>query len=93
MWALPLAGGESVSFGNPDEVESDLSRDGRSLLLTAVDSNGGTLWMRPVRGGKASLLTDADLGSWSPDGKKLAAANIGNLEILAGNNAHREDFR
>ena len=82
MWATPIAGGEAVPLGSPGEVESDVSADGRTLLFSSLDSNGGSLWSRQVRGGESHLLTEADMGSWSPDGNRLAAASANTLSIF-----------
>lgn len=82
MWAVPLNGGEAVSVGRPGEVESDVSADGRTLLFSSLDSNGGTLWSRKFSADETRMLTEADSGSWSPDGRKLAAANASTLSIF-----------
>ncbi len=84
MWAVPLKGGEVVSLGQAGEVQSDVSADGRSLLFSSIDSNGGTLWSKKFSGGDAQMLTDADSGSWSPNARKLAAANASTLSIFEG---------
>ena len=84
MWAIPTSGGEPISFGAPGEIESDISADGRSLLFSSLDSNGGTLWSRRFADTGQTMVADADNGSWSPDGKKLAAANANTLSILDG---------
>ncbi len=85
LWAIPLKGGEAIPLGSPGEVESDVSADGRTLLFSSVDSNGGTLWSQQLSGGgKATQLLEADGGSWSPDEKRLAAASANTISIFDG---------
>lgn len=84
MWAIPIKGGEAVPVGQVGEGESEISPDGRTMLFSSLDSNGGTLWSRRLSGGQPNMLAEADTGSWSPDGKKLAAANANTLSIFDG---------
>jgi hypothetical protein len=55
-------------------VVNDISPDGRSVLF----HEGGTekargLWIRPLDGGEAMRLGDAEGGTFSPDGQRVAA--------------------
>lgn len=84
MWAIPMKGGEGRPLGTAGEIESDVSADGKTLLFSSMDSNGGTLWSRRFSGGDASLLVDAETGSWSPDGQRLATADANALCIYRG---------
>jgi serine/threonine protein kinase/Tol biopolymer transport system component len=55
------------------------SRDGRSLLYTAITNNVSNIWSQPLDGGKPRQLTDfkehiITAFDWSPDGRQLAVA-------------------
>ena len=56
---------------------TDVSPDGRSLLFIDGSPTAGTLgaWVRPLDGGEAIRIADADPGRFSPDGRWVVAAS------------------
>jgi eukaryotic-like serine/threonine-protein kinase len=52
-------------------VVTDISPDGRSILFIDGSPGAGTLgtWVRPLDGGEATRIADADPGKFSPDGR------------------------
>ena len=82
---IPFEGGEPVkTFEVPPGLAGQRtilawSRDGRSLLYTAIMNNVSNIWRQPLDGGKPvqvtnfreSLITAFD---WSRDGRQLACA-------------------
>jgi eukaryotic-like serine/threonine-protein kinase len=56
---------------------ADVSPDGRSILFIDGSPTAGTLgaWVRPLDGGEAIRIADADPGRFSPDGRWVVAAS------------------
>ena len=85
---MSVAGGDPRKLSVLPSVNMqpvDLSPDGSELLV--VDGQGappkGPLWSIPLVGGSPRKLGDltAETASWSPDGKKLAYTNLGDLYV------------
>ena len=84
--AMSIAGGEPQKLPILNSVNMapvDVSPNGSEIL--AVDGQGappkGPLWSLPVLGGSPRRLGNltAETAAWSPDGKKLAYTNLGDL--------------
>jgi Tol biopolymer transport system component len=85
---MTVAGGDPKKLSilpSLNMVPLDLSTDGSELLV--VDGQGappkGPLWSFPILGGSPRRLSEivGETGAWSPDGKKLAYTNLGDLFI------------
>lgn len=85
---MSAAGGEPkeiATLPSPNMLPVDLSPDGSELL--AVDGQGappkGPLWRIPILGGSPRKLGDAvaETAAWSPDGKRVAYTNLGDLFV------------
>ncbi len=84
--AMSIAGGDPQKLPILNSVNMapvDVSPNGSEIL--AVDGQGappkGPLWSLPVLGGSPRRLGNltAETAAWSPDGKKLAYTNLGDL--------------
>jgi eukaryotic-like serine/threonine-protein kinase len=82
---IPFEGGERLkTFEIPGGLGGartilQWSRDGRSLLYTAIANNVSNIWRQPIDGGKPVQLTNfkehlITAYNWSADGKQLAVA-------------------
>ena len=85
---MTVAGGEPKKLSilpSLNMVPLDLSADGAELLV--VDGQGappkGPLWSFPILGGSPRRLAEivGETGAWSPDGKRLAYTNLGDLFV------------
>jgi Tol biopolymer transport system component len=87
-WAAPRRVGQVPADGggmtflpwNQGEGFADLSPDGQTIAFTRADAANERVYLGPVRGGDARLLTPSPgaVPRWSPDGKQIAfAANRG----------------
>ena len=85
---MTVAGGEPKKLSilpSLNMVPLDLSPDGSELLV--VDGQGappkGPLWSFPILGGSPRRLGEivGEAAAWSPDGKKLAYTNLGDLFV------------
>jgi eukaryotic-like serine/threonine-protein kinase len=85
---MTVAGGEPKKLSilpSLNMVPLDLSADGSELLV--VDGQGappkGPLWSFPILGGSPRRLGEivGETAAWSPDGKKLAYTNLGDLFV------------
>ncbi|MDZ7647025.1 MAG: hypothetical protein U5K54_07515 [Cytophagales bacterium] len=58
-----------------------MGTDGKQILFVRTDGEKSQLWILPLSGGEAHVITKAEHGAgsprWSPDGKKiLYSSNI-----------------
>ena len=66
---------EMLSFGNgTSDGFADVSPDGKQIVFTRAEADAERLYVAPVNGGPARLLTRSPgaVARWSPDGKSLA---------------------
>ena len=71
-----------LSYGDASDAFPDISPDGRWVAFTRTEHDAERIYVGPVEGGKARLLTQSPgaLPRWSPDGRSIAfAANRGYL--------------
>jgi eukaryotic-like serine/threonine-protein kinase len=94
---MPISGGDPKPIPillSRNMVPMDLSPD--SLSVLAADGQGappvGPLWSLPILGGSPRRLGDsiAETAAWSPDGRRLAYTNLGDLFLA---NADGSDAR
>jgi DNA-binding winged helix-turn-helix (wHTH) protein len=83
--AVSVSGGEVVPIriSFPDAHLINISPDKSELLVTESRFKESPLWLVPVLGGAPRRLGNilAHSGSWSPDGKKFAYTNGGDLYL------------
>jgi dipeptidyl aminopeptidase/acylaminoacyl peptidase len=70
-----------LTFGDKNDNQPQWSPDGKQILFVRADDYKSQLWILPLSGGEAHVITKSEYGAvnprWSPDGKKiLYTANI-----------------
>ena len=78
IWLLDLTGrSEPVQLTHGDRNDSNpqWSPDGRHLAFNRTDNDKSQIWILPLTGGEAWVLTRAEFGAqrprWSPDGRSI----------------------
>lgn len=78
LYLLDLAGTDEpiqLTFGDKNDGQPQWSPDGKQIVFVRTDGEKSQLWLLPMRGGEAHVLTKAEYGAasprWSPDGKKI----------------------
>ncbi len=70
-----------LTFGDKNDSQPQWSSDGKQILFVRTDGERSQLWLLPLSGGEAHVITQSENGAsgprWSPDGKQiLYSANI-----------------
>ena len=70
-----------LTFGDKNDGQPQWSPDGKQILFVRSDGERSQLWLLPLSGGEAHVITSSEYGAgnprWSPDGKNiLYSANI-----------------
>ncbi|MEJ0054573.1 MAG: hypothetical protein WDN75_02385 [Bacteroidota bacterium] len=64
-----------LTFGDKNDAQPQWSPDGKQLAFARVDDGKSQVWLLPLSGGEARVITKAEYGAnnprWSPDGKKI----------------------
>ncbi len=64
-----------LTFGDKNDGQPQWSPDGKQILFVRTDGEKSQLWILPLSGGEAHVITKAEYGTsnprWSPDGKKI----------------------
>ncbi|NOS90982.1 MAG: S9 family peptidase [Cyclobacteriaceae bacterium] len=78
LYLLDLVGNEEprqLTFGDKNDGQPQWSPDGKMIAFVRTDGDKSQIWMLPMNGGEASVITKAEFGAtrprWSPDGKKI----------------------
>jgi len=78
LYLLDLVGNEEarqLTFGDKNDGQPQWSPDGKTIAFVRTDGDKSQIWMLPMSGGEASVITKAEFGAtrprWSPDGKKI----------------------
>jgi dipeptidyl aminopeptidase/acylaminoacyl peptidase len=78
LYLLDLTGKEQprqLTYGDRSDLAPTWSPDGKTIAFTRADGDKQQIWLLPVTGGEAHVLTKAEHGAsnprWSPDGKKI----------------------
>lgn len=66
---------QQLTFGDRSDGQPQWSPDGKTIAFTRTDGDKSQIWLLPLGGGEAHVLTKAEYGAgnprWSPDGKKI----------------------
>ena len=82
LYLIDLVGSNDplqLTFGDRNDGSPQWSPDGRQIAFTRSDGDKSQIWLLPLSGGEAHVLTKAEFGAsnprWSPDGKKILFAS------------------
>ncbi|MCE2994974.1 MAG: S9 family peptidase [Cyclobacteriaceae bacterium] len=82
LYLLDLVGNEEprqLTFGDKNDGQPQWSPDGKTIAFVRTDGDKSQIWLLPMQGGEASVITKAEFGAtrprWSPDGKKILFAS------------------
>ncbi len=78
LYLLDLTGNEEptqLTFGDKNDGQPQWSPDSKQIAFVRTDGEKSQVWLLPMSGGEAHVLTKAEQGAtnprWSPDGKKI----------------------
>ncbi|MBS1491542.1 MAG: S9 family peptidase [Bacteroidetes bacterium] len=78
LYELDLTGKDQplqLTFGDKNDGQPQWSPDGKQIAFVRADGDKSQIWILPLTGGEAHVLTKAEFGAtnprWSPDGKKI----------------------
>ncbi len=64
-----------LTFGDRNDGQPQWSPDGKQIAFVRTDNDKSQIWLLPLSGGEAHVLTKAEFGGnnprWSPDGKNI----------------------
>jgi len=64
-----------LTFGDRNDGQPQWSPDGKQIAFVRSDNDKSQIWLLPLGGGEAHVLTKAEFGAnnprWSPDGKNI----------------------
>ena len=64
-----------LTFGDKNDNQPQWSADGKQIAFMRTDGDKSQLWILPLSGGEAHVITKSEYGAgnprWSPDGKKI----------------------
>ncbi len=64
-----------LTFGDRNDGQPQWSPDGKQVAFVRTDNDKSQIWLLPLGGGEAHVITKAEFGAnnprWSPDGKSI----------------------
>src|SRR5207244_12825312 len=77
IWKIPRNGGGPIAITparSEDDAYGDVSPDGRSVAFARTEGDMTRIYVAPIDGGEAKLLTrtPSTVPRWSPDGRQIA---------------------
>jgi dipeptidyl aminopeptidase/acylaminoacyl peptidase len=78
LYLFDLVSGEpprQLTFGDKNDSQPRWSPDGKTIAFVRTDNDKPQIWLLPMSGGEASVLTKAEFGAsrprWRADGQKI----------------------
>jgi dipeptidyl aminopeptidase/acylaminoacyl peptidase len=79
---------QQLTFGDRSDSQPSWSPDGSKIAFVRKDGDKSQIWILPLTGGEAYVLTNANHGAsnpqWSPDGSQILFTSSVPMEALEG---------
>ena len=92
LWLFDLNNNSNhrqLTFGDRNDGAPQLSPDGKNIAFTRTEGDKTQIWILPLDGGEAYVLTKSEFGAfrprWSPDGKKILFQSPIPRHFISGN--------
>jgi Tol biopolymer transport system component len=92
LYLFDLVGSEpprQLTFGDKNDSQPRWSPDGKTIAFVRPDNDKPQIWLLPLSGGEASVLTKAEFGAfrprWRADGQQILFASSIPFSSIEGN--------